>query len=505
MESKVDYTGLSEELKNTYDAMFARHREHRAGTPGELWVLLDHELNQVRLNPDAQLAFNQPACVDLAVFAKHFTPSEKIFNNLQLRDGAELRFQSIDSEEQGDATHFSAWGFQYEPHQSLRLLNFRKVDLFDPNKLSALDEQLFNQRQLFGIISHELRTPAATLKMLIDDLEDGASLPGHLPQLRETVDHLLAVLQDMNQAVNPSRALPATKTRFHPNRLLENVHAQMRRMAELADIQLHITLIKNEKLLLESDLQRLKIIALNLIKNAILHSRGTQIWLTAEWQPRAGCGYLKIRVDDDGRGIPEAEREKVFEPFERLDTEADGSGLGLFIVRQSINELNGSVAITRNAKGGASFEVSVPVKNISEAPVTPVFRQESPDTRRLLEKMRILVVEDDPVIRMVSKSLLSKCVEHVDVAEDGLVGYNKVRAGDYDLILSDYFMPVLDGLEMIKKIRADGIHTPIVSVTAAVLGQEAEALLDAGASRVIAKPISMKAFIDLVEQLNITD
>lgn len=505
MESKVDYTGLSEELKTSYDAMFAHHREHRTGTPGELWVLLDHELSQVRLNRDAQSAFSLPPCVDLAEFSKHFTPSEKIFNNLKLRDGAELRFQQVDSEEQGDATHFSAWGFQYEPHQSLRLLNFRKVDLFDPNKLSALDEQLFNQRQLFGIISHELRTPAATLKMLIDDLEDGASLPGRLPQLRETVDHLLAVLQDMNQAVNPSRALPATKTRFHPNRLLENVHAQMRRMAELADIQFHITLIKDEKLLLESDLQRLKIIVLNLIKNAILHSRGTQIWLTAQWQPRAGSGYLKICVDDDGRGISEDEREKVFEPFERLDTEADGSGLGLFIVRQSINELNGSVTITRNSKGGASFEVSIPIKNIAEVPDMPVFRQESPDIRRLLEKMRILVVEDDPVIRMVSKSLLSKLVEHVDVAEDGLVGYNKVRAGDYDLILSDYFMPVLDGLDMIKKIRADGDQTPIVSVTAAVLGQEAEALLDAGASRVIAKPISMKAFIDVVEQLNIRD
>ena len=69
-----------------------------------------------------------------------------------------------------------------------------------------------------------------------------------------------------------------------------------------------------------------------------------------------------------------------------------------------------------------------------------------------------------------------------------------------DLILSDFFMPVLDGRQMILKLRREGVEVPIVAVTAAVMGQESEALLDAGANKVIAKPISMNTFLEVVEQ-----
>jgi CheY-like chemotaxis protein len=101
---------------------------------------------------------------------------------------------------------------------------------------------------------------------------------------------------------------------------------------------------------------------------------------------------------------------------------------------------------------------------------------------------------------MVSKNLLGKLVNQVDVAENGHIGYEMATSKEYDLILSDFFMPVLDGRQMILKLRREGVEVPIVAVTAAVMGQESEALLDAGANKVIAKPISMNTFLEVVEQ-----
>jgi CheY-like chemotaxis protein len=205
-------------------------------------------------------------------------------------------------------------------------------------------------------------------------------------------------------------------------------------------------------------------------------------------------------VSDDGQGIPQEAAKKIFEPFERLGTKVDGSGLGLFIVRQSLNELHGDVDVERNEQGGARFIVKIPMQDLNAKKTGPVFRQESKDTGDLLKSLNLLVVEDDPIIRMVSKNLLGKLVKQVDVAENGHVGYEKAINNKYDLILSDFFMPVLDGRQMIQKLRSEGLTVPIVAVTAAVMGQESEALLDAGANKVIAKPISMNTFLEVVEQ-----
>ncbi len=345
-----------------------------------------------------------------------------------------------------------------------------------------------------------MRTPVATLQMLIEDLEQGAPSSKQTEQMKNTVDHLMSVLEDMTQAVNPERAMPISKTTFHPNQLLIDVHSQMTRLAELNGMVVKLELIDNESIRLESDKQRIKIIVLNLIKNAIHHSKGSRINVKAEWLQRVDKGYLKLTVSDDGQGIPQEATSQIFEPFERLGTKVDGSGLGLFIVRQSLNELHGDVDVQRNEQGGARFVVSIPMQDLNNQQSKPVFRQESKDTGDLLKRLNLLVVEDDPIIRMVSKNLLGKLVNQVDVAENGHIGYEMATSKQYDLILSDFFMPVLDGRQMIQKLRKEGVEIPIVAVTAAVMGQESEALLDAGANKVIAKPISMNTFLEVVEQ-----
>lgn len=381
-----------------------------------------------------------------------------------------------------------------------------QFDSQNEDESNPLQKRYFAQQQLLSIISHELRTPAATLRMLIDELTVDSDLSRHLPLLQQTSERLMAVLQDMRQAINPEQNLPFTLRRFHPSRLLESVVSQMRRMAQSEGISIKMELLEDESACVETDVERCKMVLLNLIKNSICHSQGTEIIVKVELAPtESGKARLNFSVTDNGIGISQTQLDRLTQPFERLhalEKGGGGTGLGLFVVKQTVSELNGDISFINNNNKGLTVECNL-ICNLITGPIGSFIevQQESQAFQDMLGRMRVLVVEDDPVIRMVSQRLLSKRVAQVDVAENGAVGFEKISTTDYDLILSDYFMPVMDGAEMIRRVRGRGITTPILSVTAAVLGKEAQDLLDAGANKILAKPISMKAFIDALESL----
>ncbi len=395
--------------------------------------------------------------------------------------------------------------WQYRPSRADNWQIAIQIEMQNTIEENPLEKRFFAQQQLLSIISHELRTPAATLKMLIDELSE-ASLAEQLPLLRETSEHLMTVLHDMRQAINPQQNLPQQLRVFHPNRLLESVTSQVRRMAQAQGITLRMEMISDERLRVNADLERCKLILLNLLKNAIIHSGGKEVSVGAELiYPEGNKASMEFVIHDDGVGIEPLEIERILQPFERmqgLEQGGDGAGLGLFVVKQSVKELGGTFSLTPIPSSGLEARVVIPFTAVENETTTRAdASQESERFQKRLAVMRVLVVEDDPVIRMVSQKLLSKRVGQVDVAENGAVGLEKIKSTPYDLILSDFFMPVMDGAEMIRQARACGIQTPIISVTAAVLGEEAQELREAGANQILAKPISMKAFIDAVEQL----
>ena len=403
----------------------------------------------------------------------------------------------------GIYTPAKLWQYRSNPSEDWQIAI--QIEMQNAIEKNPLEKRFFAQQQLLSIISHELRTPAATLKMLIDELSEEA-LAEQLPLLRETSEHLMTVLHNMRQAINPQRNLPRQLRVFHPNRLLESVTSQVRRIAQAQGIALRMDLISDEQLRVKADLERCKLILLHLLKNAVMHSAGTDACIHAELtHPEGGEPSMAFTIRDNGVGIAPLEMERILQPFERmqgLEQGGDGAGLGLFIVKQGIKELGGTFSLNAVSSGGLEARVSIPFTQVaSESTSLADASQESERFQRRLAAMRVLVVEDDPVIRMVSQKLLAKRVGQVDVAENGAAGLDKIKSTPYDLILSDYFMPVMDGAEMIRQARASGIETPIISVTAAVLGEEAQELNEAGANLILAKPISMKAFIDAVEQL----
>lgn len=435
----------------------------------------------------------------LSEWLEHLEPAE--LHNLIGRvdiDSAPIQIRDI----AGIYTPAKLW--QYRENSTSDWQIAIQIETQNATDENPLQKRFFAQQQLLSIISHELRTPAATLKMLIDDLA-ASNLSEQLPLLKESSEHLMSVLQDMRQAINPERNLPRAERTFHPNRLLESVASQVRRIAQTQGITLRMELYQGESIKVKTDLERCKLIALNLLKNAVIHSEGREVCIGVNLKESNGRWQMQFSISDDGIGIEQPDIDRLLQPFERLEgleQGGDGAGLGLFVVKQSLAELNGRLVLTQSKAGGLLAVAEMPVicTQLAEEDHSNL-HQESQRFQQRLAALRVLVVEDDPVIRMVSQKLLAKRVGLVETAENGAIGLEKIKTTRYDLILSDYFMPVMDGAEMIRQVRQAGITTPIISVTAAVLGEEAKELRDAGANQILAKPISMKGFIDSVEQL----
>ena len=175
----------------------------------------------------------------------------------------------------------------------------------------------------------------------------------------------------------------------------------------------------------------------------------------------------------------------------------------MYIAKSWIEELGGSVnyRLRQGANRGSEFRVTVPLlRESAESPVEVASESEAQRLKQFSE-LKVLMVEDEAVLRMLGQKLVGQVVASVDVAENGAVGLERFSEA-YDLVLTDYFMPQVNGPEMIKAMRAQGFKGPIIGVTAATIGEQRLDLLDAGADLVLNKPLTKESIIDAFQQLS---
>jgi len=375
----------------------------------------------------------------------------------------------------------------------------------------ALDELAFQQRQqaqMFSIISHEIRSPAAVISMLAEDIEDGsADFTGAKKNLRDASDQLLSVLSDMRQAVNPEKNLPINKVPFSPEDLTTSVRNTYAMIAENAGLEIRMSFGRGARDQLIGDATRLKQVLGNIIRNAIIHSRGTRITVIYSTEYSGHLGEQATTpiavwtISDNGVGIPDAEVQRLFEPFERGKEDPrnspDGSGLGLYIVKTSIELLGGKVTYFHSAEGGAGYRVSVP------APYSDLEQENAnsaPPANFDLSKLKILLVEDTPLVAEVIGKRLNKTMGTVRVVPNGRRALEELKTFDADVVVTDLFMPEMPGDELCATLRNRGFDKPIIGLTAAAVGTEMAELEKAGASIVMAKPLDMSKVISFLQK-----
>ena len=367
--------------------------------------------------------------------------------------------------------------------------------------LADLSEQQNRQTQLFSIVSHEIRTPASVISMLVEEIDGGASWAQMGPRLKAVSEQLLSVLADMRQTVRPEENLPIRMEPFRPQDLAETVRNTFLLMAEARGVELVLSLCHGAEEERISDRVRLNQVLSNLVKNALIHSGCRRITLSYAEETQDGQLWAVWRVTDDGHGIAPADRDRLFLPFSRIAGTAhartDGSGLGLYVTKTSIELLGGQVEYRDGVPSGSDFVIRVPEgRGVAAAPVQKL------DPAAIAAGFRkALVVEDSDLIGELLVARLQRLVPTVLWARSGLEGLELQAQEAPDLILTDLFMPRMGGDEMTAALRARGVTIPIIGMTAAAIGDERTTFENAGTDFVLTKPVSTAQLVEALSRL----
>lgn len=366
---------------------------------------------------------------------------------------------------------------------------------------AQLSDALAKQQRMFAIVSHELRSPAAAIEMLIGDGEMSDELRY---DLSSSSRHLLQVIDDLRFAANPEQTLQFEHKPFVLGEMIDDVVIQVGPLTTQFRLSLAVHVEPSIGVHgYVGDVFRLRTLLTNLLRNACYHSQASKLLLSvATEQVIDGKQTVVFTVEDDGVGIKPSLREQVFERFGRGDTAANGTGLGLYLVREWAGLMGGDVEYFDSSMGGAGFRLHVSL-SIQSQPDIPSEHQLEVRATGVLTGCTVLLVEDDPLLRRLQRRMLEKTFG-VDVVTSVSVrdALNCLVDCEPQLIITDYFMPEIDGIELIKRLRNQGSTTPIIGLTAATIGSERDQLLAAGADSFVAKPLNPTKFAEVVLMLH---
>lgn len=362
------------------------------------------------------------------------------------------------------------------------------------------------RNQIFGMVAHELRTPVAAISMMAQQHDDDEWLQDR-DDLKRTARDLLNTIDDMRMVINPTLARPIRSETFTVQQLNASVAANVASIVSASGVRYEqanaIPMVFNE-LEFSSDTYRVRSAVTNVVKNACIHSQGDKVWMISRlYMGRNEKQYLEWLVMDNGVGIPEDEIERLFRSGERGKSKAEGSGLGLFITKSWIEEIGGKVEYRRRSGGGSCFGIRVPLVSPSEQS-SAADKDEKVQRQKVLSytaKLNVLFVEDEIMLRMLGQKLLSTMVNDIDVAVNGVEGLSRFDPAYHNIVMTDYFMPEMSGVDMIRQLRADGFDGPIIGVTAATIGEQIGEMLNAGADLVLPKPLTKDSFIGAIAEL----
>jgi two-component system sensor histidine kinase/response regulator len=241
----------------------------------------------------------------------------------------------------------------------------------------------------------------------------------------------------------------------------------------------------------KGDFAKLSRVLTNLLSNAVTCTVSGQIRLRVVAKEMG----LTFEVHDTGIGIPAEEQEAIFEPYRqatRLDRPTGGTGLGLAISRHLVEVMGGELTVESRLGEGSLFSFTVPL------PEAPAPRRIDPGQTKFVDlaETTVLVVDNEPICRMVTRAMLSKMGAEVIVAKEGQEALEKLKSAPIDLVLLDLRMPVLDGYGTISRIRksdADYARVPVVAVTAEAGEDERQRCLELGMDAYAKKPVRMES------------
>ena len=360
-------------------------------------------------------------------------------------------------------------------------------------------------------ITHEIRTPLNAIVGMTDLL---AETPLDDSQ-REYVRNLKAAGSALSELINRTLDISRIEVgRFEIDRapfdlraLVEETAAMARLRAAQKGLTLEVIVDPSTPEVVDGDAVALRRVLINILGNAVKFTETGGV--TLRLMPAVSgtdTAPLLFSIDDTGIGIPPQKLDLIFDSFAQADESINrkfgGVGLGLSISRELIELMGGRIWVRSQVGHGSTFSFTVPL------PVARQARQPAPAPAlnpALARPLRLLLVEDSPLNRLVVTAHLEKTSDIIDVAENGRLAVDAVKARRYDLVLMDVHMPEMDGLEATGAIRqweqeTRRPRTPIVALTAHATAADVERSRLAGCDEHVTKPVRKQTLLDLLDR-----
>jgi PAS domain S-box-containing protein len=361
-------------------------------------------------------------------------------------------------------------------------------------------EQASRAKSLFlASMSHELRTPLNSIlgyaqlmeltRHQSDDMIENAR------EIKRAGELLLALMSDvLDLAKIESGRLELQQETFAVADALQQCHAQNIHAAQSRSVTLQSDSLC-DSIQVTADRRRLIQVVDNLVSNAIKFTQpGGTVTVSCG---TVASGQVRVAVTDTGQGLSPEQQDNLFQPFNRLGAEmsqVEGRGIGLVIARRLVQAMEGTIGVESQPGRGSIFWIELPASGRLLAASVGGTLQQLPVVRS--GGARVLVAEDYLPNQNVLRQQLRALGCQVDIASDGAQALALWRAGQYDLILSDLNMPVMNGLEFTLAVRQqereNGGHIPIVAITAAAIRSELQRCRDAGMDDVMTKPVVLE-------------
>lgn len=361
---------------------------------------------------------------------------------------------------------------------------------------------LMQRQQLYAMTAHELRTPLAALSMMTNTSSQQEWWDSK-PMFDRALQDVFNTLDDMRMLVNPDIKRPIRVETVDLPEFNASLSAICTSLTTLNSFQLEFS----DELPADSgahryqfDAYRIRVAVVNLVKNACLHSQGNRIHLRSGIRPGDdGQETLFWDVIDNGVGIDERLLPRMFRPFARGGSTAEGTGMGLYIVKSWLAEIEGQLDYRRE-NGNSHFRITIPLERAAASAAESTISAPTTNGGGQLQSLRVLFVEDDPLLQKLGGKMLERLGLSFDIASDGEEAYSRYRQ-NYDLILTDFYMPKMTGLQLLTKVREEGYEGPVVILTAANLSDELSRLEGSGADEVLIKPINPQMLAELIARL----
>lgn len=355
-------------------------------------------------------------------------------------------------------------------------------------------------------MTHELRTPLTAIIGFAEVLRRSRNLNKTATrQVGHILDASNTLLSVVNDVLDFSRleagGLELDPAPFDPTAMASSCAGLVAERAEAKGLEVHVRAARGIKPM-NLDGPRLSQVLLNFLSNAVKFTAHGAITVALRQTIEGDQAVLRGEVTDTGIGIAPEHRENIFDRFSQADAAVSrrfgGTGLGLAISRRIIERMEGRIGVDSVEGQGSTFWFEV------RGPLSELPTQEAQEASPLDADadVRLLLVEDNAVNRELICTMLEPFGVVVETANDGVAGVEAMRQGQYDLVLMDVQMPVMDGLTATREIRAlegaRGASTPIIAMTANVLPEQVANCLAAGMDDHLGKPINPTKLLEAV-------